>query len=131
MSPFCCCFLLKITACYQGLAAEVTNSWQDSLPALVCTTFYAQHQEGLGQNRGIWHLSAEAGTDSQAEQLLLADTNISPVLARPVIHSYGFIVMVVVGIHWEKRRCKMKLLKLVGILEAAQTLPNHSGCLAS
>lgn len=91
MSPFCCCFLLKITACYRALVAEVINGWRDSVPVFVCTTFYAQHQEGLGQNGGIWGHSAEAEMDSQAEQLLLADAKISPVLARPMIHGYGSV----------------------------------------
>lgn len=53
----------------------------------------AQHfmlsTKGLGQNGGIWGHSAEAEMDRQAKQLLLADTKISPVLARPIIHSYG------------------------------------------
>lgn len=31
--------------------------------------------------------------------------------------------VVVLGLCWEKRRCEMKLLRLVGVLEAGQTPP--------
>lgn len=44
VSPFCCCFLPKITPCYQVHVAEVISGWWDSLPVSVCTTFYAEHQ---------------------------------------------------------------------------------------
>lgn len=60
------------------------------IPSLLLSAqLFMLSTKGLGQNGGIWVHSAEAETDSQAEQLLLADVKISPVLARPMIHSYG------------------------------------------